>query len=122
MSDLDKRIVRLEDWRSTKSKELAAKARVETMVSEFIVFIDAAIPDRRESIAHHVAQILGIPDAKAMQAHLEGQPLEAIARDRYGANWRAEMESTTAKAAVHYEAAHGPDWWDRFTMIWLGRG
>ncbi len=49
MSDLDERIVHLEDWRRAKSKKLAAKARVETMVSELIVFIDAAI---REAAFH----------------------------------------------------------------------
>ncbi len=40
-----------------------------------------------------------------------------IVRDRYGANWRAEMEATTAKVAAHCLAAHGPGWCGRFAAI-----
>ena len=29
------------------------------------------------------------------------------------------MKATTAEAAVHFEAAHGSNWWDKFTVIWL---
>ena len=120
MSDLERRIVRLEARRSIEPEKLAAQARVEKMMPELIAFIDAAIPDRRESPAHYVMQILGLPDSRAMRAHLQGRSLETIARDTYGENWRAEMEATTAKAAVHFEAAHGPDWWNTFAAIWFG--
>ncbi len=30
------------------------------------------------------------------------------------------METTAAAASVHCEAAHGSNWWDKFTVIWLG--
>ena len=101
-----------------KPDELAAQTHVEQMMPELIAFIDAAIPGRRESVAHHVMQILGLPDSRASRAYLRGQPLEAIARDRYGANWRVEMEATTNEAAVHCEAAHGPSWAEKFEALW----
>ena len=90
------------------------------MIPELIEFIDAAIPDRRESIAHHVMQILGLPDSRACQTYLQGRSLETIARDTYGENWRAEKEAATAKAAVHFEAAHGSNWLEKFTVIGQG--
>ena len=101
-------------------ERLAVQARHEKRMTELIVFIDAAIPDRRECIAYHVAQILGLPDAPAFRAHLGGRSLGAIARDTYGENWQAEMKATMANAAVHYEAAHGPDWQGKFVAIWQG--
>ena len=101
-------------------ERLAVQARHEKRMTELIVFIDAAIPDRRECIAHHVAQIMGLPDSKAYRDLLQRQPLEDIARERYGEDWEANLETTAAAAAVHYEAAHGPDWQGKFVAIWQG--
>ncbi len=62
------------------------------------------------------------PAPRRRAGYLQGQSLEAIARERYGENWQAEMKATTAKAAVHFEAAHDPDWLSKFAAIWRGGG
>ena len=121
MTDLERRIIRLEArHRVVSPSDAAADARHQRRMTGLVAFIDEAFPDRRECIAYHSAQILGLPDSKAMQAYLRGQSLEAIACDRYGANWKADIEATAAEAAVHCEAAHGPDWQDKFETIWQG--
>ena len=121
-NNIRNRLERLERavGRQIKPDELAAQTHVEQMMPELIAFIDAAIPGRRESVAHHVMQIFGLPDSRACQNYLQGRSLETIARDTYGENWQAEMKATTAKAAVQFEAAHGSNWRDKFTVIWLG--
>ncbi len=57
-----------------------------------------------------------------MQVYLRGESLEAVARDTYGENWRAEAEATGVAAAVHCQAAHGSGWQAKFLAIWQGDG
>ena len=125
MSDLERRIIRLEARRRLTpmlAEDEAKRARYERRRADLTAFVRAAFPESNECVAHHTAQILGLPDSPAFRAYLQGQSLEAIARDRYGENWRVEMEATGAAAAVHCEAAHGPDWWGTFEAIWQSDG
>ena len=123
MTDLLRRIIRLEAHHqvtSTSAEDAAKYARYEGRMVDLSAFVRAAFPESNECVAHYVALILGLPDSPAMRAHLKGQPLEAIARDRYGANWRSELEATAAEAAAHCQTAHGPTWPATLAAIWAG--
>ena len=125
MSDLERRIIRLEAQRrvaSASAEDAAKYARHQRRMTGLAAFIDEAFPDGRDCVAHHVAKILGLPDAPALRAHLKGQSLEEIARARYGTDWWAEMEATGVAAAVHCEAAHGSGWQGKFMVLWQGDG
>ncbi len=125
MSDLERRIIRLEARRraTSASAEGAAKfARYERWRDDLIAFVRAAFPDSRNCIAHDVAQILGLSDAPAFRAFLERQPLVEIARARYGIAWQTKMEATAAAAGVNCQAVHGVDWAAKFVALWAGSG
>ena len=125
MSDLERRIIRLEARRraTSASAEGAAKfARYERWRDDLIAFVRAAFPDSRNCIAHDVAQILGLSDAPAFRAFLQRQPLDEIARARYGIAWQTKMEATAAAAGVNCQAVHGVDWAAKFVALWAGSG
>ena len=123
MSRLNKRVTRLEARRAVVSPPVAAAvARHQRRMTGLAAFIDEAFSDRRDCVAYHVAQVLGLPDAPTFRAFLQRQSLAEIARARYGTDWRAKMEATGVAAAVHCEAAHGPDWCGKFVAIWQGDG
>jgi hypothetical protein len=123
MTDLERRIARLEAHHqvsSVSAEDAAEYARQQRWLEDLNAFVRAAFPESRDCVAHHVAQIMGLPDSKAYRDLLQRQPLEDIARERYGEDWEANLETTAAAAAVHYEAAHGPDWQGKFVAIWQG--
>ena len=123
MTDLERRIARLEAHHqvsSVSAEDAAEYARQQRWLEDLNAFVRAAFPDSRDCIAAHLAQIFGLPDSPAFRAHLKGQTIEAVAGVRYGANWRAKMEATAVEAAVHCEAAHGPDWAEKFLALWQG--
>ena len=121
MTDLLRRISRLEALRPVASpSDTAAVVRHQRRMAGLKAFVLAAFPGGNDCVAYHVARVFGLPDSPAFRAHLKGQPLEAIARDRYGANWRSELEATAAEAAAHCQTAHGPTWPATFAAIWAG--
>ena len=125
MSDLEKRIIKLEAHHqvtSVSADDAARYARRERWLEDLRAFVRAAFPDSRDCVAAHLAQILGLSDSLAFRSHLKGQSLEAVARDRYGADWEAKLEATAAEAAVHCQAAHGPTWPETFVALWAGSG
>jgi hypothetical protein len=125
MTDLERRIARLEAHHqvsSVSAEDAAEYARQQRWLEDLNAFVRAAFPESRDCVAHHVAQIMGLPDSKAYRDLLQRQPrdLEAIARDRFGKTWKADMETTAAAAAVHCQNAHGPEWPEKFLAIWCG--
>ncbi len=123
MSRLNKRVTRLEARRAVVSPPVAAAvARHQRRMTGLAAFIDEAFSDRRDCVAYHVAQVLGLPDAPAFRAFLQRQPLEEIARARYGIAWETKMEATGVAAAVHCQAEHGSGWQAKFLAIWQGDG
>ncbi len=79
MSDLERRIIRLEDRHRVVSPcDAAADARHQRRMTGLAAFIGAAWPEHTQSLAHHAAQIFGLPDSRAMQAYLGGQSIEDI--------------------------------------------
>ncbi len=119
MSRLNKRVTRLEARRAVVSPPVAAAvARHQRRMTGLAAFIDEAFSDRRDCVAYHVAQVLGLPDAPAFRAFLQRQPLEEIARARYGIAWQTKMEATAAAAGVNCQAAHGVDWAAKFEAVW----
>ena len=123
MTNLNRRITRLEAQRrvTSMSVEDAKKhARYGRWHDNILAFVRAAFPDSRDCVAAHLAQIFGLPDSPAFRALLQRQPLEDIARERYGEDWEANLEATAAAAAVHCQNAHGPEWPEKFLAIWCG--
>ena len=121
MNDLSRRISRLEALRPIASpSDTATVIRHQRRMAGFKAFVLAAFPGSNDCVAFHVARVLGLPDSPALSALLQRAPRdpEAIARDRYGEDWRAKMQATAAEAAVRCEAAHGSDWQDKFAEIW----
>lgn len=100
----------------------AEAAQRDKRMAALRAFVDAAWPDRRESVAHHVALILGLPHARALAECLKGEPLETVAEQHHGPDWREKAEGIANEAGLACWAAWGPDWADRFMAIWQGEG